>query len=180
MGIKEEKKAIRQEMRKMRSETTESQMIESAMIISQLRSDEKWKNAKTILVYAALPGEVNTDTLLQSEGKRIVLPVVEGDHLILREYDKDNLNSGYMGIAEPSEKAKAVCADEIELAIIPGVAFDKDGHRLGRGKGYYDKLLPQLKCPTIGLAFSWQMIGLVPTEQHDVTLTEIISPLPLL
>lgn len=178
MGIAEEKKHIRTEMKRLRVETVESHKAESDRIVSKLMALKEWDEARTILLYSPIDGEVDCSPLLHTKGKRIVLPVVCGDELVLRTYSSTMLKNGYMGIMEPSEEAEEMLPEQIDLAIVPGVAFDKEGHRLGRGKGFYDRLLPKLKCPAIGLAFSCQMVEHIPVERHDVALDRVISPLP--
>ena len=82
--------------------------------------------------------------------------------------------TGVFGIIE-SEGQLFTDYSQIDLAIIPGMAFDKEGNRLGRGKGYYDRLLPQLHCPKIGLCFSFQYFDSIPYEKHDKSMDEIIT-----
>lgn len=149
---------------------------ESAAVAAKVAMSRFWKEAGTVLLYASLPYEVDTSALLGTEGKRLVLPVVEGEVLRLREYRPGHLRTGYMGISEPDGDCPEVSPSEIDLAIVPGVAFDRAGNRLGKGKGFYDRLLPCLKCPVIGLAFSWQMTGHIPSEEHDAPLSLVISP----
>ena len=132
--------------------------------------------AQTVLLYWSMPEEVDTHALIRkwSERKRIVLPRVCGEELELRLYDPERMVPGYRGILEPAEDALPVPDAEIDLAIVPGLAFDRAGHRLGRGKGYYDRLLPRLHCPKLGLAFPCQVLDEVPIEAHDVALDGII------
>lgn len=125
--------------------------------------------ARCILLYHSLPDEVPTAGFLARwhGRKRIALPLVIGDSLTLKEYDPSLIREGYRGIMEPCEAAPDILPSEIDFAIIPGVAFDESGHRLGRGKGFYDRLLPLLSCPKAGVAFQSQMVESVPCEVHD-------------
>lgn len=132
--------------------------------------------ARTVLLYSSLYGEVPTGEWIRkwSASKRIVLPKVKGDILELREYSPSSIVSGYLGIVEPSDEAPLVGASEIDLAIVPGVAFDSAGGRLGHGRGFYDRLLPQLKCCKIGVALPFRIVGKVPSEERDVKMDLVL------
>ena len=136
----------------------------------------RWQEARTVLLYHSLPDEPDTHAFVRQWAgkKRILLPVVVGDDLELRVYTDDgSLRTGAFHIAEPTGKAFTDYA-AIDLAIVPGVAFDREGNRLGRGKGYYDRLLPRLKAYKIGLCFPFQLVESIPAEAHDVRMDEII------
>jgi len=174
----EDKRTIRQAIRELRASvlgSPEAIAAKSLAIISSLKILPEWKVARTILAYYPLPGEVDTVSLLSSTDKRIVLPLVEGDHLLLKEYVAGNLVEGFKGIMEPRADAKDVDPTEIDFAIIPGVAFDSSCRRLGRGKGYYDRTLPLLGCPKAGVAFDWQMVEEVPCDPWDVPLDLVVT-----
>ena len=116
----------------------------------------KEENCQTILLYHSLPDEVNTHDLIRilyAQGYTILLPTVVGCNLTLHVYEgEDTMNIGLAyGIQESLGKLFTEYS-HIDLAIIPGMAFTQQGDRLGRGKGYYDRLLPQLTCPLIGLS----------------------------
>ena len=123
---------------------------------------------------------MNTELLLSKlsnrrEGnKRIILPVVEGEYLILKEYIPEEMGNGYRNISEPTGNLQ-IDPSEIELAIIPGMAFDPACNRMGRGKGFYDRLIPYLKCNTIGLGFNFQMVDKIPCEEFDKPLDMVIT-----
>lgn len=184
MDIIEQKKAIRRRMKALRESTSDSQAKESEAIAMHIMQLPQWQNSDTILLYHSIKGEVGTSLLLaqavSAQGKRIVLPVIEGEILVLREYREDSLVAGYKGIMEPSSDCPLVDPSEVQLALIPGVAFDAGYHRLGRGKGFYDRLLPLLECPVIGMGFSWQVIDTVPVESHDICLSGVVTPEGLL
>jgi 5-formyltetrahydrofolate cyclo-ligase len=110
-------------------------------------------------------------------GHRVLLPVVAGKELELRLYEgEESLRTGAYNIMEPvGSLFPQEEYDQIELAIIPGMAFDAMGHRLGRGKGYYDRLLPQLTAAyKIGVCYPFQFVSDVPSEEHDVRMNEVI------
>ena len=131
-----------------------------------------------MLLYHSLPDEVDTHAFIRrwSARKRILLPVVKGDDLELRLYTGDDcLTEGAFHIDEPTGTAFTDYA-AIDLAVIPGVAFDRRGNRLGRGKGYYDRLLPRI--PTaykLGLCFPFQLLDQIPAEAHDIPMDEVLT-----
>jgi len=150
---------------------------------AKILASPSFQASRTVLLYAALPDEMPTRGLIEAvlESKtanglkrRVVLPVVVGDALVLREYIQGKTVAGYRGIEEPSPECPEVCPTEIDLAVIPGVAFTLDGRRLGRGKGYYDRLLPLLKCRKIGLCFECQIVPDLPCDPWDIKMDEVI------
>ena len=177
MQIIEQKKSIRKEIRqkKLLYGSNELDFI-SSIICRKVMQLEQIKSSQTILIYNSLPDEVQTSLLftLKEAGKRIVLPVVTGDILILKEYIPGKLSVGYMNILEPNQE-ETVDPNEIDLAIIPGVAFDKECNRLGRGKGYYDKLLPCTNCPKIGICYQFQIVENIPTNDNDIKMDMVIT-----
>lgn len=134
-----------------------------------------FRQAKTVLLYHSLPDEVQTHEFIEriSQDKRVILPVVAGNELILRPYTGiSGLKNGSFGIAEPTGE-DFTDFDSIEIAVVPGVGFDKHGNRLGRGKGYYDRLLPKLHSYNIGICFSFQVVAEIPAEPFDHPMDEI-------
>lgn len=129
------------------------------------------------MLYHSLNDEVHThDFINKWKGqKKIVLPVVVHDQLELRLYtEESNLRTGSFGIAEPTGD-RFIDYQAIDIAIIPGVAFDLEGHRLGRGKGYYDKLLPYIPAIKVGICFPFQLMKEIPVEKTDINMDIIIS-----
>ena len=171
----EAKRAIRRCIREKRAALSAD--LDSSSIVSLLSSLPEWESASTVLLYHPLPGEVDLRNLMavSPSTKRIVLPLVVGDDLVLKEYVPGTLVKGFAGILEPSASAPEVNSSEIDLAVVPGVAFDSSCHRLGRGRGFYDRLLPTLDCPLVGVAFDWQMVPEVPTDPWDFPLDAIIT-----
>lgn len=164
----------------------------SAMAIEHLLADDTFRRARTILVYSSMPDEVATDKLLevfaQGQGrnnadvstarqasKTILLPTVVGDDLELHVFEgKDHMQCGSFNISESTGRL-FTDYDQIDLAVIPGMAFDRMGNRLGRGKGYYDRLLPRLSCPVYGICFPFQLLDSLPVEAHDRRVCKVIS-----
>ena len=153
---------------------------DSDVIIEKLKKNPHLTSAQTILLYSALPDEVQTQRLMDElvcQGKTILLPKVINDtDMELRHYtNAKDLSHGAYGIKEPSGELFTEYA-AIDVAIIPGMAFDREGHRLGRGKGYYDRFLSQLTSKTykIGVCFPWQQIDNVPTDANDIAMDDVI------
>jgi 5-formyltetrahydrofolate cyclo-ligase len=144
-----------------------------------------YQHARVVLGYMAIDHEVLTDGLLRqamASGKQLVLPVVSGDRQDMALYAIEDLRRdvapGYRGILEPQpRRACLVALEALELALVPGVAFDLRGGRLGFGAGFYDRLLSRLPrhIPTVGLAFDFQVIPRLPFEPHDMLLEAIVT-----
>ena len=151
----------------------------SVPAIASLLSHPKVVAAHTILLYSALPDEVPTQTLMDElvvKGKTVLLPKVVSDtDMVLHRYTGySDLREGAYGIMEPTGEVYTDY-EQIEVGIIPGMAFDQEGHRLGRGKGYYDRFLSRVPCLyKIGLCFSWQLLDHVPTDEHDIIMDEVV------
>ena len=144
-----------------------------------------YQHARVLLGYMAFDHEVLTDSLMQqamASGKQVVLPMVLGDRQEMALYSIEDLRSdvapGYRGILEPQpQRTRVVAPETLDLALIPGVAFDLRGGRLGFGAGFYDRLLSRLPrdIPTVGLAFDFQVIPRLPLQPHDMVLQAIVT-----
>ncbi len=132
--------------------------------------------ASNVLVYASLPDEISTAAFIDKwqSGKQLFLPRVNGDNLDILPYQPSATGKGAFGIEEPTGSD---CHDiaEIDLVIVPGVAFDRSCNRLGRGRGFYDRLLCQARCPLIGVAYGLQIVEELPAEPHDIKMTAIVT-----
>lgn len=149
-------------------------------LISQLLNSDIYLHARCILLYASLPDEVPTLRLLEQEYPRhhFVLPCVTGPTTMeLRAYTHpSHLTTGAFNIPEPTGPLFTRLQD-IGLAIIPGMAFDRQGNRLGRGKGYYDRFLalPQMQqVPTWGVCYDFQLLEHLPAAPHDRPVQRVI------
>ena len=135
--------------------------------------------AHTILLYSALPDEVPTQQLLDEllrKGKVVLLPrVTSATDMELRRYTgRNSLSRGAYGIMEPTGEL-FTDYDSIDAAIIPGRAFDREGHRLGRGKGYYDRFLSRVpNIYKIGLCYAWQVFDRIPADEHDIPMDVMV------
>ena len=139
-----------------------------------------WKKSKTILLYSALHGEPDPARLVVDfPGHVFVFPRIEGEYLGLYQHtDGSRWIPGPHGLKEPDPGTwKKLSVRDIDLALIPGLAFDALGGRLGRGAGFYDRLLgtPDFKGVKIGLCWDWQLIPWVPRDTHDIPMDLIIS-----
>lgn len=181
MDIKAQKKELRKLVRELKkSASREKMQKESACIVKQISELELFRSAGTVLAFWPMPDEVDIRLLIRKwDGqKRFLLPKIVGDQLELRCFEgEDKLVIGpSFGILEPAGEA-FTDFESVDLVIVPGAAFDKEGHRMGYGKGYYDKLLPRLKnARTIGVGFSFQLFPSVPCEAHDVRLDRVLTP----
>ena len=176
------KHSRKQELRKIITEKkrllTENQFADlSDRLFFHLESLLTFKKAKIILLYHSLKDEVKTHSFIEKwkEEKMILLPIVEDDKLKLRIYKSlSDLKTGAYGIEEPTGSLFTEY-EKIDLAIIPGISFDAHGNRLGRGKGYYDRLLPNIKAYKIGVCFAFQVSKEIPTEPHDTRMDLVIT-----
>ena len=124
-----------------------------------------------------MPTELNTLAMIQnwSSKKTIVLPCVNGNDLEARLFQPQMLHAGYYSIPEPTKECELIKPNEIDLIIVPGMAFDKYGNRLGHGKGFYDHFLEQTNATLIGVAFDCQLVSCVPVEKHDKRIHYVIT-----
>ncbi len=163
----------------------EEAMKKSLKIQKILFNLPEFINAKTILFYVSTKNEVKTENMIKKslkKGKRVIVPIsnVKEKTLTLSElkdFDKE-LEPGSFNILEPKKEfIRKVSPEEIDLIIVPGVAFDEDRERIGYGMGFYDKFLNSLKrrVPVIGLAYEFQIVDDIPVHDKDVTVDKIIT-----
>lgn len=172
-----DKKELRSHIKALKRQHTKVSLIEqSSLILNKLESHKDFIEAKTVMLYSSLPDEVQTIEFIEKwrHKKRIILPTVVGDDIIPVELTDDtDFAIGDFNILEPQNKPYNGSYD---LIIVPGVAFDKYGNRIGRGKGYYDRFLSKhMDIKRIGICFDFQLIEEVPTEDNDIRMHEIIS-----
>ena len=182
-----DKAEIRRLVRAAAKEFTEKErLLISTNVCETLSKHERIEEADTVIAFSPLPDEVDIFPMvreLYSRGKEILLPrVVSDEDMELCRYSGDgSLSAGRYGILEPLGENVAVCQllstasfPKGVVAIVPGVAFDCHGHRVGRGKGYYDRFFSSLSIYTIGVCFPYQLFDTVPFESHDKVLDEVI------
>lgn len=148
-------------------------------MVSSLLDHKKVLASKVISVFVSFGNEIDTLPLISKlfeTKKRVVVPwIAKNDEMIMKEIKSfgDLTEENRYGIKEPKKECKAICKEEIDLMIVPGLAFDKKGYRLGYGKGYYDKFLRNTSISTIGIGFKEQFIETLPIDEFDVPLNEI-------
>ncbi|MBF0511111.1 MAG: 5-formyltetrahydrofolate cyclo-ligase [Candidatus Omnitrophica bacterium] len=171
-------------LRLLKGQDKEDCLRKSGLIAQKLWANKAIQEAKTILFYASMPGEVDTLAMIKKalfSGKQVALPIVEQNQRKLIPTlisSMEEVHQGAYGITEPyMDPDKEVLLKDIDAVIVPGLAFDRQGHRLGRGAGYYDRFLSGLleHTTTIGLAFDFQLTESLPIEAHDVRLTQVIA-----
>ncbi|MEA4901818.1 5-formyltetrahydrofolate cyclo-ligase [Desulfitobacterium sp.] len=180
-----DKRMVRETALNLRASLTrEEREVKSQKILSIVKGLSKFKAAKTIMSFLNFRDEVDTTLLAVSileSGKRLILPRC-ASHGILIPAEIHDLNEdiepGKWGIREPKgEKLNPVNPEEIEMIIIPGAAFDRQGNRLGYGGGYYDRFLNRLRpeTPKIALAFSCQILPEIPLEPFDFKMDALVT-----
>ncbi len=152
----------------------------SQSIVERLCGLDPVRNAKNVALYKAIPGEVYLENLfsrLWSDNKHTCIPVFnrQKKRYEIAEIDGHTLfATGHYGIQEPVNPA-LVSMESIDVVIVPGVAFDPAGHRLGRGGGYYDRLLTDFKGTIIAVAFGFQLLADIPCDDHDIPVDYIVT-----
>lgn len=172
-----EKAELRQLVREAKKRLSDDEKRESAQIIgARIEAQPCFAAARRILLYHSLSDEVDTHAWLArwQHLKELYLPVVEGSNLVVRRYRQEELSVGSFGICEPAGE-NLDDLSRIDLVIVPGMAFDSRRNRLGRGKGFYDKLLAHIQAPTIGVAYDCQLVPEIPAAPHDIPMTQVIS-----
>lgn len=179
MDIYQQKKVLRKEIREIKNTyTLEQKKAISKDILSRVESLPEFLEAGCIMAYWSMDDEVYTHDLIEkwSRIKQIILPVVKGDQLQLKLFRGEKaLKAGEkFGIPEPTGEL-FTDYDEIELVIVPGVAFDRQNNRMGRGKAYYDQLLKELKAFKLGICFQFQLLEKIPHDDLDIKMDLVIT-----
>jgi len=177
------KKQIRKQLIVQRNKKSKDFIFaNSEKICTQLIKQSLFQNTSHILFYVSYNGEVHTHDLIKkalSSHKTVYVPISnpQTHTLLISKVDQfSDLSPGTYDILEPTkETMKPVPLHQIELLIVPGVAFDEQGHRIGQGGGYYDWLLSKTHVPSIALAFEFQIKDSIPTEPHDQQIEYIIT-----
>ena len=175
MNKQELRRAIRQQKRSM----TEAEIEEKSRRLGELfAATEAYRQAETIYGYMPYNQEVRTTKALEQalkDGKILALPKVCGDRMdFIVVTDLSQVEEGYCGIPEPIHDGP-LATDETALVLMPGLAFDREGHRMGYGGGFYDKFLEQEpNHPTLALCYEFQMMPHLDVEAHDIPVDEVI------
>lgn len=174
-----DKQELRKQVRAAKREVPLEDKIRRSMpIMQQVGELALFRSAKTVLLYWSMDDEVYTHDFvnLWYKEKCLLLPCVDGDDLLLRRYTgPDSLQPGpQFGIPEPTGPVFDEL-DKIDMIIVPGVAFDKHNNRMGRGRGFYDRLLKTTpNAVKVGVAFSFQLFDTIPTEPFDVPMNLVV------
>lgn len=174
------KNELRQQLKeKRRGIATSDHTEKSKKIGALLENLNEYKDAQRVLFYVSRPEEVNTHELIKdalSAGKNVFVPKTVKDVVVICPlYDFEELELGEYGILEPCTSTETEELIRMDLIVIPGVGFDLQGHRLGHGKGHYDRLLKETRGYKVGLAFEEQLVPELPHEEHDVPVDALIT-----
>ena len=176
--MKTYKANLRAEMKRCKAALTpEQKQAQCSALWPHIESLSVFNEAQHILLYHSLPDEISTHQVIDhwvSMGKTIYLPVVVGDDLVVRRYTREAMQQGEFNIMEPTgNDVDTTC---LQLIIVPGVAFDSKGNRLGRGKGYYDRLLSRTQATCVGVCYDCQLVDAIPAEPHDRVMHYVVTP----
>ena len=168
---------IRNKIKALRLALDQDEKLSAAdAVFERLEHSAAFQLAEKILMYHSLPDELETHRFLSKwkDRKKFFLPRVNGVNLEILPYDESRLEIGSFHIEEPKGE-QTYPVEEIEIIVVPGVAFDRKGRRLGRGKGFYDRLLASAKATKIGIGYDFQLVEDIPSEPHDVAMDIIIT-----
>jgi len=184
MSDRDEKREIRRRVLKIRNALPPETIAgKSAAIVRRLIELPQIREAATLMVFLSFGSEVLTDDLIRwgwEEGKTIVVPLCRPEmrELIPCRIDSfDELATGHYGIREPrADRLRVVPPGEIDAVLVPAVAFDRRGYRVGYGGGYYDRFLPKVPhAAKIGAAFACQIVPEVPTDHYDLAVERVVT-----
>jgi 5-formyltetrahydrofolate cyclo-ligase len=184
MNPAEAKAALRQKLRaEAARQTARDREKGSRGICERVQKEKVWREARAVLLYMPLEAEADLRPLITvalSEGKTVLLPRYNATEDIyqvcsIADLSRD-LVQGRYNITEPGAECPVVELNRLDLALVPGVAFTVNGCRLGRGKGYFDRLLSEVRGWKCGVAFDWQVVAEIPAEEHDIRVDSIVTP----
>ncbi len=166
---------------KLKAQKEESRERKSRIIKEKLFRQKEFKKAKHVMFYSAFKGEVDTQEMIKETrklGKIASVPVCKKNRISIKPCildDNARLEKGPYGVPEPAAQ-RPIPLKDVDLIVVPGIAFDKKGNRLGRGKGCYDRFLKKLprQITSIGLAFSFQILPSIPARTHDVKVSRVL------
>ena len=168
-----DKKELRRQISKRKREMTESEIENASRVLAEkFVNSQVYRDAKTIYGYMPYNQEVRTIPMMEQalrDGKRVAVPKVYGDTMkFIYMDDLSKVEEGYYNIPEPIADGP-VAEDPTALVLMPGLAFDEKGNRMGYGGGFYDKFLAQEPDhPTVALCYAFQMVDHIPTEEYDI------------
>ncbi len=176
--IRQEKKQLRKHIRALKNSITfEEKKKRSEVIWQQVEQLAEFQQAQYVMLYWSMEDEVFTHEFVKKHAmhKKIILPAIIGDNLVLRQFEgEQNLSPDKQyQVMEPTGSTFDT-PEKLGLIIVPGVAFDAQNNRLGRGKAFYDKLLKSVSCSKVGVCFDFQFVDKVPCEATDIKMDQVI------
>lgn len=156
---------------------TETNSTLETIVFSKVEMLDEFRRSNNILMYYSLDDEFPTHETIKrwAKFKHIFLPRVCGVGLELLPYSSENLKTGAFGIEEPTG-TETIVPELIDVVIVPAMAFDPEGNRLGRGKGFYDRLLANTQATRIGIGYDFQMLDVLPIDCHDIKMHYVFTP----
>ncbi|MBQ2164339.1 MAG: 5-formyltetrahydrofolate cyclo-ligase [Muribaculaceae bacterium] len=173
MDKKQLRKSIKAQVALM---SAESKLEQSNNVFQYIENSPLFAQSKRVMIFSSLPDEIPTHHVIErwSKIKELYLPRVNGDDLEVVRYSPSEITTGSFNILEPTSK-DLLSPLMLDLIIVPGVAFDRNGNRCGRGKGFYDRFLSQTHAATIAVCFDCQLVEQLPTEPHDIPAQYIVT-----
>ena len=176
-NVTSEKELIRERIKKKKQQLTDNEKeIEAANVFEKIEALPEFINAHNIMIYWSMPDELPThDFIIRwSKKKTMLLPVVKGEDMLIKPFStKEELKQGSLGIWEPDTQKEYL--NSIDLVIVPGVAFDRNKSRLGRGKGYYDRYFINKRIVKIGVCFDFQLLESIPIDSFDIKMDKVVT-----
>ena len=176
-NVTSEKELIRERIKKKKQQLTDNEKeIEAANVFEKIEALPEFINAHNIMIYWSMPDELPTHNFIirWSKKKTMLLPVVKGEDMLIKPFStKEELKQGSLGIWEPDTQKEYL--NSIDLVIVPGVAFDRDKSRLGRGKGYYDRYFINKRIVKIGVCFDFQLLESIPIDSFDIKMDKVVT-----
>lgn len=171
------KESIRRRIKAQKSLLSAAEKARAtACVFEVLENSAAFLLADNILLYHSLPDELSTREFIARwhEKKHFFLPRVNGVNLDILPYDRTSLKLGAFQIEEPQGN-DTISIESIDMVVVPAVAYDRNGNRIGRGKGYYDRLLRDVKATKVGVAYDFQVVDEIDAEPHDVKMDVVIT-----
>ncbi len=176
-NVTSEKELIRERIKKKKQQLTDKEKeIEAANVFEKIEALPEFINAHNIIIYWSMPDELPTHNFIirWSKKKTMLLPVVKGEDMLIKPFStKEELKQGSLGIWEPDTQKEYL--NSIDLVIVPGVAFDRNKSRLGRGKGYYDRYFINKRIVKIGVCFDFQLLESIPIDSFDIKMDKVVT-----
>lgn len=179
-----DKKILRKDMMNLRDSLVEDEKQKyDSIIYEKVINHKRFKEAENIFLFVSYKSEINTKGIIRNaleNNKNVFVPKVNGKVMDLYKINSlDDLEIGFMGILEPKKDCEKFDDHDLHFILMPGLAFDNEGGRIGYGGGYYDKFLSSLddhsKIPKVAIAYDFQIISKIPMTKLDIRVDEIIT-----